>query len=65
MANKDFELLLKMRADFAQALAHWCREEAESVRRYAATLAAHSPFRAAVAGIWRKKLAAKAAPTRA
>lgn len=31
--------------DFAQALAHWCREEAESVRRYAATLAAHSPFR--------------------
>ncbi|TKR33267.1 N-acetyltransferase [Luteimonas gilva] len=31
--------------DFSQALAHWCREEAESVRRYAATLTAHSPFR--------------------
>ncbi len=32
--------------DFAQALAHWCGEEAQSVRRYAATLAGHSPFRA-------------------
>ena len=32
-------------ADFAQALARWCEEEAQSVRRYAATLAGHSPFR--------------------
>jgi predicted N-acyltransferase len=31
---------------FAAALAPWCAEEAEAVRRYAATLAAHSPFRA-------------------
>lgn len=31
--------------DFAQALARWCHEEALSVRRYAATLAGHSPFR--------------------
>lgn len=31
--------------DFAQALARWCEEEAQSVRRYAATLAGHSPFR--------------------
>jgi len=32
-------------ADFAQALARWCEEEAQPVRRYAATLAGHSPFR--------------------
>ncbi|MCL1633657.1 GNAT family N-acetyltransferase [Luteimonas sp. SX5] len=32
--------------DFAQALVRWCEEEALSVRRYAATLAGHSPFRA-------------------
>lgn len=32
--------------DFAQALARWCEEEAQSVRSYAATLAGHSPFRA-------------------
>jgi predicted N-acyltransferase len=31
--------------DFAAALAPWCTEEAAAVRRYAATLAAHSPFR--------------------
>lgn len=31
--------------DFAQALARWCEEEAQSVRRYAQTLATHSPFR--------------------
>jgi predicted N-acyltransferase len=30
---------------FAAALAPWCAEEAESVRRYAAALQAHSPFR--------------------
>lgn len=30
---------------FAQALARWCDEEARSVRRYADTLATHSPFR--------------------
>ena len=30
---------------FAAALAPWCAEEAEAVRRYAATLAGHSPFR--------------------
>jgi len=30
---------------FAEALAPWCAEEARAVRRYAATLAAHSPFR--------------------
>ncbi len=30
---------------FADALRGWCREEERSVRRYAATLAAHSPFR--------------------
>lgn len=30
---------------FSEALARWCREEAESVRSYAAMLAAHSPFR--------------------
>ena len=33
---------------FAAALAPWCAEEAEAVRGYAATLAAHSPFRASV-----------------
>ena len=31
---------------FRQALRQWCAEEAVSVRRYADTLAAHSPFRA-------------------
>lgn len=31
--------------DFSAALVHWCREETESMRRYAATLAGHSPFR--------------------
>ena len=31
---------------FAAAIAPWCAEEAEAVRGYAATLAAHSPFRA-------------------
>jgi predicted N-acyltransferase len=31
--------------DFADAIAHWCAEEAESVRRYCATLRSHSPFR--------------------
>jgi predicted N-acyltransferase len=35
---------------FASALAPWCAEEAEAVRRYAATLAAHSPFRLQSAG---------------
>ena len=30
---------------FAEALERWCAEEAESVRGYAAMLAAHSPFR--------------------
>ena len=30
---------------FRQALRDWCAEEAGSVRRYAANLAAHSPFR--------------------
>ena len=29
----------------AAALAPWCAEEAEAVRKYAATLASHSPFR--------------------
>ncbi len=32
--------------DFAAPLARWCEEEAIAVRRYAAQLAAHSPFRA-------------------
>ncbi len=32
--------------DFAQPLARWCEEEAIAVRRYAAQLSAHSPFRA-------------------
>jgi uncharacterized protein len=32
--------------DFAVPLARWCEEEAVEVRRYAAQLAAHSPFRA-------------------
>lgn len=31
---------------FAHALASWCEEEAVAVRRYAAQLATHSPFRA-------------------
>lgn len=31
--------------DFAAPLARWCEEEAIAVRRYAAQLAAHSPFR--------------------
>jgi len=30
---------------FGHALREWCAEEARSVQRYAATLAAHSPFR--------------------
>ncbi|MDQ2702455.1 MAG: GNAT family N-acetyltransferase [Pseudomonadota bacterium] len=30
---------------FAAAIAPWCAEEREAVHRYAATLAAHSPFR--------------------
>lgn len=30
---------------FAEALARWCDEETLAVRRYAATLAAHSPFK--------------------
>lgn len=33
-------------AAFAAALRHWCIEEAASVSRYAAMLAAHTPFRA-------------------
>lgn len=32
---------------FREALRDWCRQDAMSVRRYAATLAAHSPFKAA------------------
>ena len=31
---------------FAEALGPWCAEEAGSIRRYAAMLSAHSPFRA-------------------
>ena len=31
---------------FAEALGCWCEEETLAVRRYAATLAAHSPFKA-------------------
>lgn len=31
---------------FRDALRDWCAQEAESVRRYAVTLAAHSPFKA-------------------
>ncbi len=31
--------------DFAEPLARWCEEEAIAVRRYAAQLSAHSPFR--------------------
>ena len=31
---------------FADALRRWCAEETRSVQRYAATLAAHSPFKA-------------------
>ncbi|WP_363796992.1 GNAT family N-acetyltransferase [Lysobacter firmicutimachus] len=34
---------------FGRALREWCRDEAASVRRYAATLAAHSPFKQAEA----------------
>ncbi len=33
--------------DFAAPLARWCEEEAIEVRRYAAQLSTHSPFRAA------------------
>ncbi|MEO8364848.1 MAG: GNAT family N-acetyltransferase [Pseudoxanthomonas sp.] len=33
-------------AEFADALGRWCAEETRSVERYAATLAAHSPFKA-------------------
>ena len=32
--------------EFAAALKPWCEDEARSVRRYAATLGAHSPFKA-------------------
>jgi predicted N-acyltransferase len=32
-------------ADFSDALARWCAEEATAVRRYARTLQAHSPFK--------------------
>lgn len=32
-------------AEFADALRRWCAEERRSVERYAATLAAHSPFK--------------------
>jgi hypothetical protein len=31
--------------DFARAIRAWCAEEATAVRRYAATLVSHSPFR--------------------
>lgn len=31
--------------EFAQALARWCADEAASIRRHAALLGAHSPFR--------------------
>ena len=31
---------------FREALREWCAQEADSVRRYAATLASHSPFKA-------------------
>ena len=34
-------------AEFADALRRWCAEETRSVERYAATLAAHSPFKTA------------------
>ncbi len=34
-------------ADFAAALAPWCAEESAAVRRQAAALSAHSPFKAA------------------
>ena len=34
---------------FAEALGHWCDEETQAIRRYAATLAAHSPFKASTA----------------
>jgi predicted N-acyltransferase len=30
---------------FAEAIGAWCAQESESVRRYAAMLSAHSPFR--------------------
>jgi predicted N-acyltransferase len=31
--------------DFAEAIGRWCKDEAREVRRYAAMLASHSPFR--------------------
>ena len=31
--------------EFAGALAHWCDEESQAVRRYARTLQSHSPFK--------------------
>jgi predicted N-acyltransferase len=34
-------------AEFADALRRWCAEETRSIERYAATLAAHSPFKTA------------------
>ncbi len=42
---------------FADALRRWCAEETRSVERYAATLAAHSPFKTAGAGLARDALA--------
>jgi predicted N-acyltransferase len=44
-------------AEFADALRRWCAEETRSVERYAATLAAHSPFKAVGAGLARDALA--------
>ena len=44
-------------AEFADALRRWCAEERRSVERYAATLAAHSPFKAVGAGLARDALA--------
>ena len=37
--------------DFREPLSRWCAEEAVSVRRYAATLATHSPFKSDTAGM--------------
>lgn len=35
---------------FREALREWCQQESTAVRRYAATLGSHSPFKAQVAG---------------
>jgi predicted N-acyltransferase len=43
-------------AEFADALRRWCAEETRSVERYAATLAAHSPFKTVGAGLARDAL---------